>query len=205
MNQHLTDFEKDQLVEVVNIGAGNASTALSQMVDKKVTVNVPEALIDRVEKVPQFIGESEKIMTVVLLKILGDAPGVMLLIFPPESALKLAGLLIKEQRKEINVLSELDRSALREVGNILSGASLTALSKFLDMSLLESVPESATDMLGSVADSVLAEIGESSEIVLVFKVNFFVKDENIEGQLFFLFDPSATAKILEATKKKLAS
>ena len=90
MEKHLTDFERDQLVEVVNIGAGNASTALSQMVDTKVKISVPEALIDRVEKIPQFIGESEKIMTVVLLKILGDATGVMLLMFPPKSALHLA-------------------------------------------------------------------------------------------------------------------
>lgn len=203
MEKYLTDFERDQLVEVVSIGAGNASTALSQMVGKKVAVKVPEALVDRVEIVSQFIGESERIMTVVLLKIFGDATGVMLLMFPPESALKLAGLLIKEQKKAIKVLSELDRSALREAGNILAGTALTALSKFLDMNLIESVPEAATDMLGSVVDSVLAEIGQASEIVLVFKVNFLVENEKIEGQLFFLFDPRATTKILESTKKKL--
>lgn len=203
MEKHLTDFERDQLIEVVNIGAGNASTALSQMVGKKVTINVPDVLVDRVEAVPQFLGESENIMTVVVLKLLGDAPGVMLLMFPPQSALRLAGLLTKEHKKDIKVLDELDRSALREVGNVLSGAGMTALSKFLDMNILQSVPDAATDMLGAVVDTVLAEVGRESDIVLVFNVNFKIEEEDIDGQLFFLFDPKATAKILEATKKKL--
>lgn len=203
MLQKLTDFEKDQLIEVVNIGAGNASTALSQLAGKGVEINVPNVFIDRVEKVPQILGEPEKIMTAVLLRLLGDAPGIMLLMFPPESALNLAGLLTKSHKKNIKVLDEIDRSALREVGNILSGAGMTALSKFLDINILQSVPDAATDMLGSVVDTVLAEIGKESDVVLLFKVTFDVKGEPIKGRLFFLFDPKATTKILIAAKAKI--
>jgi len=199
--EYLSKSEKDQLVEVINIGAGNASTALSQMIGKQVKVTVPEAKVGKVENVPEILGKLQKVMTVVLLKILGDAPGIMLLMFPPDSAITLAGLLTKRKEKDIKILDEMDRSALRELGNILAGASLTALSKFLDMNLLESVPEAATDMLGSVVDSILAEIGQESDIILLFKVNFDVKDEDVDGKLFFLFDPKSTAKILEITKK----
>lgn len=203
--QNINNLEKDQLVEIINIGAGNASTALSQMIAKKIEINVPKAYIDKVEKISQFIGRSEKIMTVILLKILGDAPGTMLLIFDPKSALKLASQLTKRPKKDIQVLDEIDRSALREVGNIISGASMTALSNFLGLNILQSVPESATDMLGAVLDSILADIGQNSETVLVFEVNFSVINENINGQLFFLFDPKSTAKILEITKKKVSN
>lgn len=209
MENKLTSFEKDQLVEVINIGASNASNALSQMIGLQVMVNVPEGFVDRVEKIPSFIGESERVMTVVLLKVLGDISGTALLVFPPKSALKLANLLVKKHQGEDRVLDELDRSALREVGNILLGASLTALSKFLDMNILQSVPDLATDMLGSVIDSVIAEMGEASDIILGFKVNLLVEDESekdrIDLQLFFVFDPRATAKILEKAKKKLST
>ena len=203
MSKPLSDFQKDQLIEVVNIGAGNSSTALSQMVGKKVNINVPEAFVGKIEEASKFIGEIEKIMTVVLLKILGDAPGIMLLMFPPESALNLAGLLTRARKRDIRVLDEIDRSALREVGNILAGASMTSLSKFLNMNVLQSVPETATDMLGSVVDSILAETGKSSDVVLIFKVDFDVEGEKIEGNLFFLFDPKATNRILEETKKQV--
>ncbi|MEK7453106.1 MAG: chemotaxis protein CheC [Patescibacteria group bacterium] len=203
MEKYLTEFERDQLVEVINIGTGNASTALSQMVNKKVMIFVPDIFVDRVELVPKFFGKSEEIMTVVFLRILGDVEGIMLLMFSPENALKLAGLLAGNHKKDIRFLDDMDRSVLREVGNILAGAGITSLAKFLDMNILHSVPDSATDMLGSVVDSILADVGQGSDVVLVFNVDFQVDGEKIDGQFFFLFDPKATAKILKATEKKL--
>ncbi len=199
----LSNLEKDKLTEVVNIGAGNASTALSQIIHKTVNIKVPETFVGPIEKVHQFFGESEEIMTAILLKILGDAPGVMLLMFPPKNAMILAGFLTQGHKKDLKVLDELDRSALREVGNILAGASLTALSKFLNMNILQSVPETATDMLGAVMETILSEIGKKSETVLVFKVDFKIEGDSVSGNLFFIFDPQATTKILDATKRKI--
>lgn len=199
----LTDFERDQLKEVVNIGAGHASMALSKLVGKQVAISVPAAYIDHVEKMPALLGEPEGVMTAVLLKLLGDAPGMMLLLFPPESAMRLASLLTKTEEKPNHILDDMDRSALKEVGNILAGAAMNALSKFLDLNFLQSVPDTATDMLGSVVNSVLAEIGRSSDTILIFKVDFSIQDKKVDGQLFFLFDPQATGKILKATKGKL--
>jgi len=201
--KYLTDFEKDQLIEVVNIGAGNASTALSQMVNKTVIIRVPELFVDKIEKVPKFLGKQEEIMTGVLLKILGDAPGMMFLMFPTDSAGQLARLLTG-RKKETHILDTLSRSALQEAGNILAGTSMNALSRFLDMNIIQSVPETATDMLGSVINSVLAEIGKSSDIVLILKVDFRVEGEKISGKLFFIFDPRSTSKILETAKKKIS-
>lgn len=208
MENEITAFEKDQLVEVINIGASSASNALSQMVGRRVMINIPEGFVDRVEKITDFIGEPEKVTTVVLLKILGDISGTALLVFSPKSALRLANILVKKDQGEERVLDELDRSALQEVGNILLGASLTALSKFLDMKILQSVPDIATDMLGSVIDAVIAEMGQASDIILGFKVNFMIEDQakedQIDLQLFFGFDLLTTTKILEKAKRKLS-
>lgn len=206
MDNKLTSFEKDQLVEIINIGASNASTALSQMVGRQVRASIPEGFVDHAEKIPEFIGKSEKVVTVVLLKVLGDIFGTALLVFPSQGALKLAKLLVNSQRKEL-VLDELDRSALREVGNILLGASLSALSKFLDMNILQSVPDIATDMLGSVIDSVIAEMGKASDIILGFKVQLSIEEDSgkdeIQLQLFFVFDTGTTKKILEKAQHHL--
>jgi chemotaxis protein CheC len=127
----------------------------------------------------------------------------MFLMFPTDSAGQLAGLLTGS-KKEIHILDDLGRSALQEVGNILAGTSINVLSRFLDMNITQSVPETATDMLGSVIDSILGEIGKSSDVVLILKVDFFVEDRKISGKLFFLFDPKSTAKILETAKKKIS-
>lgn len=204
MEQQLSDFERDQLKEVMNIGAANASTALSQLLGKRVRVYVPDAFVDRIEKVVTRLGDSEQAVTTVLVKFLGDAPGVIMLLFPPTYALNLVNILTHGNAQDIHALDELERSALREVGNILAGSALAALGKFSDLQLVQSLPEDKTDMLGSIMDSVLVEIGVLSDRVLVFRAFFAVEEEHIEGQLFFLFDTKSTAKILEITRHKVS-
>jgi len=202
---YLTDIERDQLIEVINMGSGNASTALSKTIQQKIKVSVPEIIVDAVEKVPAFLGNSGDLVSAILLKMQGDAPGIMLLLFPPDDVLKLLGHLTKKTKNKIEDLDDFDKSALREVGNILSGAVLSAFSNFLGIQMIESVPEEATDMLGAIVDSILAEIGQESDIVLVFKVEFNIENDHTKGELFFLFDPKSTDKILKITKEKMAT
>ena len=197
----LTAFAKDALKEVMNIGAGNAATALSQMTKTQVDLNTPRLEIMQVESVPDFVGRPESIMSVVLVKVLGDAPGVMMLMFPKESALKIAHVLTK--RTDQTILDEIDRSSLREVGNVLAGSCLTALSNFLKMSFVQSVPNAATDMVGALLSGILSDLGQSSDKIMISEVHFSIKDLDVNGRVFFIFDPKSTQKILKATEKYL--
>lgn len=203
MEPLISDFQIDQLKEIVNIGAGSAATAISQMIGKKIGMSVPEALVDRVEKIPPFIGDPKEVMTVILLKLKGDVSGMMVLMFPPAMALKIASLLTSEHKKQVPILDELDRSALREMGNVVAGTSLSSLGRFLDLNIIQSIPDTATDMLGATLDAILLEMGQVTEVMLAFKVKITITEETHEqGQLFFMFDPKATATILAAAKKK---
>lgn len=195
----ISDFEKDQLTEAVTIGAGNASAALSKLADKIVKVDVPDIFVGRVEKVSEFFGNSEGVVTAVLVEISGEVSGMILLIFSPESAVNMARILNKTGH---DGLSELDRSALREVGNIVSGNCLTALARFLGFNMIQSVPDSATDMLGAVTDSLIAGIGTNFDTVLAFQIKFYVEEESVSGKFLFIFDPATTEKILGAIRKK---
>lgn len=208
-NKSITDFEIDQLREVMNIGVSHASTALSQMIKKRVVITVPKVIIDKVENVVSIIGPEKEVVTAIILEILGDAPGMMTFIFPHDESgreiVKLINFITKQEDDGKKVLSEYNISVLKEVGNILCGASLTAFSKFLDINMVQSVSEAVTDMLGSIVNSVMAEIGQSSDHALIFKVAFKVEGEDINPELFFFIDPRATYKILESTKKKMVA
>lgn len=184
----LTDFEKDKLTEVVSIGAGNAATALSKMINKSVKLSVPEVFLQAWEKIPQSVGDSQEVVSTVLLQVRGDIPAVILLIIPKDSAINLSAILTGK--------NEIDPSVLGEVGNILSGSALTALATFLKMKMMESVPEVVTDMLGSILISVLAEMGHTGDQLLVFKSSLFVEKENINGHLIFIFNSQASQKII---------
>lgn len=201
MDVTITPLGKDALKEAMNIGAGHAANALSQMTDMRVNISTPRLDLIRVEEVPAFTGNPQDIMSVVLVEVHGDAPGVMILMFPKESALKIAHLLM---RKEHALINEIDRAALREVGNVLAGSCLASLGSFLKMSFVQSVPNTATDMLGALISSILAEIGKASEKVLASEVLFSIDEMGVDGSIFFLFDPSSTQKILNATSAYLA-
>jgi len=200
MNKDLSAFSRDSLKEVMNIGAGNAATALSQMTGTPVDITTPRLELLKVEDVTEFTGKPDTIMSVVLVKVLGDAPGVMMMMFPKESALKIAHLLMRQSH---TMLDEMDRTALREVGNVLAGCCLTALSNFLKLNMIQSVPNTATDMVGALLSNVLADLGQANQEVLISEVHFHIPTLDINGGLFFIFDPKSTEKILKATEQYL--
>lgn len=202
-NSVISSFELDQLKEVINIGASHASTALSQMIKKKVFLTVPEIFVDRVEHIVKYIGNDKDVVTAVLLKILGDAPGMMTFFFPKGSESDLIKLLTNKEKRSGTVMDEYELSALKEVGNILSGASLNAFAKFLNINLVQSVSEIVTNMLGSIINTVMAEIAQTSDNAMIAKVEMTVEGENIKTQLFFFIDPQSTSKILKQTNQKI--
>jgi chemotaxis protein CheC len=203
VNNKITSFELDQLKEVVNIGASYSSTALSQLLKKKVMISVPEAIIDNVENIAKMMGNNNEPVSAVVMKILGDIPGVMAYLFPHGADCQLAWMLTGEKKEVCTDLNDLELSALREVGNILTGASLSALSKFLGVTMLQSVSEVVQDMLSSIFNTVLAEMIKDSEDVLVFRISFKIEGESIDADLTVLLDPASTTKILELTGKKI--
>jgi chemotaxis protein CheC len=198
-----TNYELDQLKEVVNMGASHASTALSQIIKLPVHITVPEVSLDKAENIAKFIGDSKEVVTAVLVKVLEDTQGMITFIFPRGNDKKLARLMCQGQSSDSDMLDELDRSALKEVGNILAGASLSAFSKFLNINILHSVSEVVTDMLGSIINTIIAEISHKSNILLTFKVDFEVENTDVKTSLFFFMDPEASTSILESIEKKV--
>lgn len=201
MGNSIENFQLDQLKEIMNIGASHASTALSQMVNKKVNLSVPNAYVDEIQNINKYIKHKNEEVTAALLKIYGDASGVMFFMFNDESDFKLSRLLVNGLSNSKGD-KELEFSAIKEVGNVLAGASLSAFSKFLDMSLLHSVSDVVTDTTDSIINSVVAEIGKTSGVALVFEVGFDVVGVDIKTRFFFFIDPRATSTILKALDDK---
>ena len=156
------DIEIDKLKEIVNIIAGNADTALSKLLGKKINMTVPDSFAGSIEKVHQNLRGNDEIVSAIFLRLNGDLNGAMLLTFSVKSAVNLAKLLGKEAGA-IPDLREFDKSALTEVGNILLGTSANVLADFLKLKVGHSVPDIATDMQGAIMDSVLVEIEEDFE------------------------------------------
>jgi chemotaxis protein CheC len=196
----LTGIQLDALREVANIGAGHAATALSQMTGGTIMISVPTINIMRLEDVPPQLSGDEEPVAAVLMSMLGDLTGRTLLVFPKPTVLRLAELMLRRPAGSSLELGELECSAIKEAGNILSGAYMNALSDFMGMMLLPSPPTLAVDMSSAVLTSAYMQYGVDPDYVFCVESEFIMQDnrERLRGFFLLLPDPASLQAILRA-------
>ena len=200
----LSEMERDMLAEVGNIGAGHASNALSRMVGKQVDMSVPSASIVPISQLPDEVDNGEDIVTGIYVPVSGDLQGGVMLILPHRSALKLADELMDREIGTASRLSEMDKSSLKEVGNILVGHCLTALSTFLRMDLQEDVPEIASDSAMALMDTIAAEFSQEAEHAL--KIDEFMSIESeleLKFSFFLIFSLEDAEGVISKIKEQV--
>ena len=199
MKKKMNDETLDALAEMLNIGSGNAATALSQMIKKRIDIKIPSVTLSTIADAQNVFGDSERIVTSVYLQILGDATGVMLFSFDKNEAKKFADLVQGQKPGTTKVLNEMSSSALKEAATILSGSCLNAMAKVLNMKLLISAPGIIEDMGGAIISAVLAETQQNADYALVMNTDLYVVDEKVVAYFFFVPE----AKSLNNIVKKL--
>jgi chemotaxis protein CheC len=189
----LKPIQLDALREVANIGAGHAATALSQMTGGTIMIAVPRINIARLEDVPPQISGPEEPVAAVLMNMLGDLTGRTLLVFPKPTALRLAELMLRRPEGSCQELGELEQSALKEAGNILSGAYMNALSDFMGLMLLPSPPSLAVDMSAAVLTTAYLQFGTDRDYVFCVESEFYMQELNERLRGFFLLLPDVAS------------
>lgn len=197
-NINLTDIQIDALREIGTIGAGNAATALSKMLGKRINITVPDTNVVRLEEVPDKLGGAETVTTSVYFQVVGNVTANMLCMFHQQGALKLVDLLTDKQIGATHILDEFSQSALKELGNITIGSYLFAMSEFIKLSMFHSTPSLVTDMLGAVLDGILIKLGLEAEHALIIETEFMVGEDMVKGWLLFIPDTAGLGAILEA-------
>lgn len=190
-------FQKDALKEIGNICAGNAATALSQLLNKKVEINVPTVYLMPVEEVPKVVGE-DRVVVGLMVRVLGDFPSAILFIFSQKDALALASLLTNKVSPTGKIIREMERSALKEIGMILANAYLGALSAFTKWGLVPAVPEFIEDMAGAMMDFILIELSDISKYALLIKSEFSEITTKVTGHFFLIPNPKGLEILLKA-------
>lgn len=192
----LKDIQRDALLEIGSIGAGHAATALSELVDQKVMIDVPKLDIIEVHNVPQLMGGPETLVAAVFIRVLGDVRGSMLFLVPRDSALSMVDLLQGHDLGTTKVIGETDEELLKQTGNILAMAYLNSLTRLTDLVFLPSPPAFAFDMAGAILDSMMAEAGMTAEYAIVVSAEFVHIAGRVNAMLFFLPKPDSLETIL---------
>ena len=188
----------DALQEVSNIGLGNAATALSDLLNRRVDISVPQAKFMALEEVMNLFDDLGEVAACISLAMEGDINGSIIYIFTQKSIFTLIDMLMGQ---EIGTTSELDfmgESAAMEIGNIMSGSFMNAIGAMTGLLLNATVPMFAYDMLGAVFSSSILASGQYSERIMVIETVFYPKEAPIKGHFFLLPEVDSLDRLFEA-------
>ncbi|HEY8376677.1 MAG TPA: chemotaxis protein CheC [Nannocystis sp.] len=201
--RELGTLQLDALREVASIGSGHAATALSQLTGRRIWVNAPEIQIVPVEEVGSLTGSEEEIVACVVMQVLGDLAGRTIQVFPDATASRLAGILLRRNDVKFpDGFGEVEKSALKEAGNIIGAAYLNALSDFLGMIILTSVPGLAIDQAGAVLTSSSIMEADHGDHLICIETTFRMDEERqaLKGHFLLVPDPDSLQVILRAIR-----
>ncbi|MBO4808310.1 MAG: chemotaxis protein CheC [Lachnospiraceae bacterium] len=186
----------DVLKEIGNIGAGNAMTALSQMLNCKVDMKVPQVKLLEFKDVATLMGGEEQILVGVFLGVEGDITGSMMFLIELEAAKHLIGKLMGMEIQP-GELGEMETSAMKEVSNIITGAYLNSLSTLTNMMIYPSVPFLAVDMAAAILSVPAIQFGMVGDKILLIQSQFS-DDIDIDGFFVLMPDLESYDKILKS-------
>ena len=197
-NESMDDIEFDVLTEIGNIGAGNATTALSQLINARIDMRVPKVELLTFAELAEVIGGAETLVTGILLSLEGDIQGSMLFILESNAARLLVQQLMGCKDDSTEQFTEMETSALQEIGNIISGAYLSAISSLTNMLITASVPSLAFDMAGAILSVPAIEFGKLGDKALLIESQFKDMDVDISGYFILIPTLDSYSKILKS-------
>ncbi len=185
----------DVLKEIGNIGAGNATTALAQMLDTKLDMKVPKVALLEFSEVGEAMGGEEQIMTGIYQVVEGDISGSIMFLLEEKSARTLIAKLMGAPEIGTGAFSEMEVSALKEIGNIITGSYLSSLSMLTNLKIISSVPDISVDMLGAILSVPAIEFGTLGDKILLIQTAFS-DDVKLDGYFILVPDLESYDKIL---------
>lgn len=186
--EDFSDMQLDVLKEIANIGAGNATTSLSNLLNASVDMSVPTVKFLEFKELGDIIGGAENLVVGILLTLEDDLDGMMMFIMEKDAAHKVVSRLMGRPAVTFDDFDEMDLSALKEIGNIIAGSYLSSISTFTNMVITSSVPYLSIDMAGAILSVPAIEFGKISDKALLIQSRF--GDENTVVDGYYILIPT---------------
>ena len=187
----------DALKEVIHMGTANAATALSEILNQKVMINVPDAKLIPLNQVAKHLGGASTPIIGVYFLSSGELISRILLIFDQETGHKLASVLTGDNAATDKPLTDIEKSSIMEVGNIVANSYINTLANLFNIRLFPSVPYYAEDMLGAVIDFLLIEISEVADYSLMLDTEMHIESFKLRTNLVIFPDEKFLNRLFE--------
>ncbi|HOO74373.1 MAG TPA: CheY-P phosphatase CheC [Tepiditoga sp.] len=195
---HIDQMRLDALKEMGNIGAGNAATSISMMLDKKVDINVPDVKLIPLSKLWEIFEDPEEVVSGAMIGVGGDLSGAILFLMHSESIKKLLELMMLPRPEDLTQLDEITRSAIGELGNIMCSSYVVSLSNFTGMNIHSLPPNVVVDMIAAIVSEVSLITTEGDDYIILIETNMKVEDNiDISGYIIYIPDQESIMRIFK--------
>lgn len=193
--EELNDIQLDVLREIGNIGAGNAATALSTILDERVEISLPRVRITDFDTAVNALGGAETMTVGVLVNFSGEANGMIMFLLNMNDAQAIMSILIQDDEENDGQLSELKLSAIKEIGNILGSSYINSISTLTGLTINISIPYIAIDMAGALMSVPIIEFGSVGDKVMFIEECFSAEENKLTSNII-MFAEIETLKII---------
>ena len=194
--EDLSALQMSAIGEVASIGAGNAATALSSLLNQPVKIDVPKATMMDFDRAVSILGGPETIAAGILVRLTGDLNGIILYLQELDFINIVLESVLSRQVEDYGQLSEMEISALVEIGNIGISSYMNSLASFADMSIQLSVPAFCINMAGAIITVPMAALGYETNEMMLLDGNFKCGGHAVSSKLLLAPDIASLSRLL---------
>jgi len=204
MEEELTEMERDALKEISNIGAGNASTLLSERIGEEIRLSTPICRLISFDQFEECVSVPKGVAICAFAKLKGEVLGSVMLVFDRESAFALADLLQKRKIGTTQWLTEKDQLKLKQVGHLVLRCYLDALSRFISYELDSQKLRMFSTLGDAVIDLMLLGAKKSDHFITLQNAFAAGTKANVEGSYDFILRTAGNSLLPMLTDRNMA-
>ncbi len=201
-SNRLTDLERDALAEIFNISLGAAASLLSEMISDEILLSVPSLKLITTEQLNEVEDLTDQDICAIEQKFEGGlGKGAALLLFKKKSSLQIVQMMIKDY-VSIDEVSQFEKDALSEIGNIILNSILSTLADLGSMRIETQIPEFFVGQYQTVFRENFEKDVPNATILLVV-IDYSIKGIDVKGYIFFLMEISSLKDLSQVLINKL--
>lgn len=181
----LSELEHDALVEIFNIGVGQAAASMSAIVNEEVRMSVPSInFLNRANAANLLGNKNDERICGISQHYDGAVNTEAILMFPENKSLEIVRLMVGES-VPLQELTEMEHEAMSEIGNIILNACVGTLANIFELELHGSLPQCHV----GTSSAILSASGSADDTkVLMLHINFVVEKHQIHGYVALILD-----------------
>lgn len=199
--REMDEISRDILREIGNVGAGNAVTSLAQMMEQPVELEVPVLRIMGYQDVYDILERPDEPQTGILVEGTGQLKGIFLFLLSETFTKSVLSAILGQGERDLMALDDMERSLICEMGNIMCGSYIRALSRFMNMEMDVSVPELCIDMGGAILSYPMTRWVIAGDDILLIENMFHMSGRAFKGTILFLPEQEDLGKMLHRLRE----